>query len=320
MYPNRARSHLVETKSSRVFQSMITAEWMLRQLSEADYGIDFLLEFPGLHNQINGRVAAIQLKGAESISFNRSGFYHLGGIKRSTLNLWLGYESPVMLVMVDVTSGVVYFKSIEDEFRGSYGAYIDNCSDTVAFDFYPSDLYDSGAMLLAYETARLLRRMDGELPSVISLYQEFARLHISRYRRDEHMPVDGDGSYNPSSPSGQHRFERRLRDLYDRVHQSSILIDLSWSIPPVEEIMRSNAWEPSWGDEMYEVQFTAVLDHLDDQIIAMRAKLSDIVDRYPSYWKARRAELVEFARTQHTKLSSLYWSDREQYRRLCEDI
>ena len=318
MYPRRSQSHLVEARSKRIFQLAIPPEWMPRELSENDYGIDYLLEFSGASNEIRGQVAAIQLKGTES-DFSNSACRPVR-INRSTFNMWLEYEAPVFLVLVDVTYERVYFKSIEEESRRNYRAYRGTASLSVTFDFLPSDAYNPEAMLAAYKTAKLLRRMDDELPSIVSLYRDFVVLHTSRYRRDGHMPVDGDGSYDPRAPHGVHIHERKLRDLYDRMRWMSSVVDVGWSIPTVDEIVKRSAWTPEWGNEMYEAQLTATLDYLDDMMAAIFVKLREIIGRYTEYWSIRRAELVAFAGVPYCKLSGLYWSDRERYYQLSRNL
>jgi hypothetical protein len=318
MYPRRSQSHLVEARSKRIFQLAIPPEWMPRELSENDYGIDFLLEFSGASNEIRGQVAAIQLKGTES-GFSDSACRPVR-INRTTFNMWLEYEAPVFLVLVDVASERVYFKSIEEECRRNYRAYRGTASLSVTFDFFPSDVYNPEAMLSAYKTAKLLRRMDDELPSIMSLYRDFVVLHTSRYRRDGHMPVDGDGSYDPRAPHGVHTHERKLRDLYERMRRISSVVDVDWSIPTVDEIVKRSAWTPEWGNEMYEAQFTATLDYLDDRMAAISIKLREIIGRCTDYWSIRRGELVAFASVPYCELSGLYWSDRERYYQLSKDL
>ncbi|NWC91066.1 MULTISPECIES: DUF4365 domain-containing protein [unclassified Pseudomonas] len=310
-YPDRSSSHITDNAAKNILRSALSPAWMLRDLSENDYGIDFLLEFASPENRILGQVVAIQLKGTESSGLQDED-HHRVSIKTSTLNMWLNYEMPVFLVLVDAKSGCVYLKSIEEEVRKNHRKYDSVAAQSVSFNFSSADVFRAEGAIAKYEYAKRLRRMDHDLISITSLHHDFVRLHVERYRRDEEGPVDGDGSYNPSNPLGYHKYERKLRDIYKRMQRTSTLIGITWSIPSIERIVADGRWYPDWGNEMHEVQFSSILDYLDDQMQTICGELELIISKYRDYWLASQPELVQFAETQHPQPAGMHWSERSK--------
>ncbi|NKI76212.1 DUF4365 domain-containing protein [Dickeya sp. CFBP 2040] len=101
-YPLRHDTHVTDSTAKKILANAIPSEWMLRELSENDYGIDFLLEFSTPDNQIIGQLAGVQLKGTSTDNISSQGS-HSVSVKRSTLSLWRNYEAPVLLILVDTT-------------------------------------------------------------------------------------------------------------------------------------------------------------------------------------------------------------------------
>lgn len=285
---------------------------MLRRVLENDYGIDFLLELTSASGEVDGSFFGIQLKGSQSLSFNREGKGRHYGIKSSTYSYWLKYAVPVMLILVDVSNSQIYISSVEDDFRRNYGRYIQRDSDTVTFEFSQHAFYSPDRLIFEYQRAKSLRRMDNELPALITIYERFLRLHTSRYRRDGHMPVDGDGSYDPSSKAEVHQYERLLRRLFFDISEKLELLGLPLEVS-IEDIINDNRHQNNWGDEMYEAQFTAILDFLDVKLMDIIGKTREIIGTYQCFWSERSPELVAFVSTVQKTLSDLYWNHRSLY-------
>lgn len=61
-YPQRHHSHVTDSIAKSMLRLFIPPEWILRELSENDYGIDFQLEFTSPGNQVTGRLWGFSLK------------------------------------------------------------------------------------------------------------------------------------------------------------------------------------------------------------------------------------------------------------------
>lgn len=309
-YPLRHDTHMTESAAKNILRSAIPSGWMLRELSENDYGIDFQLEFTSPGNRVTGQIAGIQLKGTATGSMSSQGS-HSVSVNRSTLNLWRSYEAPVLLVLVDTVSCMIYSKSVEHEIRREPDRYIKGNSESLSFLFTSADLLTRGKALAGYQVGKILRIMDHDLPSVLHIHRDFVKL-FWRYRRDGHMPVDGDGSFSVEN-IGMHKYERQLRSVYSRMQKLSHLLGIRWNVATVEEIIRNEKWNSYDGDEMMEHHFTSILDKLDVQFQSIQVEVQRIVGAYKRFWEMAEPELVYFSLNLFPMLSKLTWDERQKY-------
>lgn len=309
-YPLRHDSHVTDSAAKSLFRSAIPPEWMLRELSENDYGIDFQLEFTSQGNQVTGQIAGIQLKGTSTGNISSQG-HHSISVKRSTLRLWCSYEAPVIIVLVDIVSRMIYSKSIEREIRRDPDRYILSSSETLSFVFTSADMLTQEKALNDYQAGKILRSMDHDLPSVIPVHRDFVKL-FWRYGRDGHMPVDGDGSFDVES-FGKHKYERQLRSVYSRMQKVSYFLGLRWNVPAVEAVIRNQKWNSYDGNEMMEHHFTSIMGLLDVQFQDILALVQKILEAYKRFWEMTDRELVHFALNPFPMLSKLTWEERQEY-------
>ena len=61
-FPKRSEQHITETESINILRNTLPHGWMVRELSEEDYGIDGIIEICD-EGEVQGKVFAIQLKG-----------------------------------------------------------------------------------------------------------------------------------------------------------------------------------------------------------------------------------------------------------------
>lgn len=59
----RAQNHITETRSLKIFLNLVPDEWVVRDLSERDYGTDLLVEIFTTEGQPTGYTFWVQLKG-----------------------------------------------------------------------------------------------------------------------------------------------------------------------------------------------------------------------------------------------------------------
>lgn len=311
-YPHRHASHITDNAAKNILRAALPPEWMLRDQADNDYGIDFHLEFTDEHNQVRGQFAAIQLKGTAAVNPDDPNVARTVAVNRTTLRLWKGYETPVLLVLVDVNTRKIYLKSIEHEIRKDPDRYLIGRSETISIRFTEHDFFDPKKAPAEYQMAKLLRVMDHELPSIVTIHRDFVRL-FERYQRDGHMPVDGDGTFDPGEIRN-HKYERRIRNVYSGMRKIASMIAIDWDIPTIDEIIDTHDWYDA-GTEMYELHFTLILEHLDKifQKVLNRTKLFVLI--YQEFWKKVDPEFVAFALDDHPLFSELTWEQRLPYMR-----
>ena len=113
-YPQRPSTHIKETASWKILQNSVPSEWMVRGVSERDYGVDCYIEMVGWDGSVRGDLLSIQLKGTESLNWKHNDKQKrreakFSGIKIETINVKLvirqiwtfksdrcGIETPIM--------------------------------------------------------------------------------------------------------------------------------------------------------------------------------------------------------------------------------
>lgn len=115
-YPKRSESHQIEAESRKILNILIPQRWIVRELSERDYGIDLYIELTN-KGFVTGNMMALQVKGKEMISFNQEGKFRFSGIKKSTIRYWLGLPVPIFFVAVCLASKRCFFVNIKEANR-----------------------------------------------------------------------------------------------------------------------------------------------------------------------------------------------------------
>lgn len=131
-YPNRNISHISESASMAIISRVLPKEWIIRELTERDYGIDLYVEIVGATGEVTGDMVGLQVKSKGGFEFNSKGLYSIGNIKISTVNYWLGLPVPVFLLLVDIVDEKVYWASVEALNRNGQ---FDGTSKTVSMPF-----------------------------------------------------------------------------------------------------------------------------------------------------------------------------------------
>lgn len=148
-FPQRIDTHIFEKESLDVLSSTLPKEWIIREITERDYGIDLYVEIVRQHGQVRGDLIALQVKSARDVKFNRKNITSRSDIKRATLNYWNGIPIPVFVILVDLGNGIPYWCNIKSEIRtGKY--YSD--SQTVTVYFNKCNSFDGGGLERFYRS------------------------------------------------------------------------------------------------------------------------------------------------------------------------
>ena len=93
--PQRADNHIRETAGYKVLESKIPAEWMIRDVTEKDYGIDCYIELVDNNNRLTGEIAFIQMKSMDAISWRiKDNGFRFYKIEKSTTNYLSSFKIP----------------------------------------------------------------------------------------------------------------------------------------------------------------------------------------------------------------------------------
>ena len=92
--PQRVSTHINEKESFDILSTLLPKEWIVRELTERDYGIDLYIEIVKKDGLVTGDLLALQVKSTKTTKFNRYDICKKSDINRSTLNYWKGFGLP----------------------------------------------------------------------------------------------------------------------------------------------------------------------------------------------------------------------------------
>lgn len=104
-------------RAGRIFQNTIPANWAYRsQEDQEDYGIDGEIELVDEQDHATGFIFKVQIKGQESVSIIEEGKTVSFNISCDKLLYYIQQiEVPIILVVVDVTTEIIYWRTLQDD-------------------------------------------------------------------------------------------------------------------------------------------------------------------------------------------------------------
>lgn len=197
-YPVRADTHIYESRSLALLRRTLPSEWLIREVSERDYGLDVYVEIVGADKRLRGDLVAIQLKSQAKVKFSKSSLRTsatLHTVKRATLNYWLGMPIPVFLCLVCLSRECCYWVNIKQ--RNREGAYPkptraratpkqnEESNPTIRFEavdnFNPSYL---SCFLRSYKIERHWSEIEVAIENGLTTYTSLGPLVLMCKRRD----------------------------------------------------------------------------------------------------------------------------------------
>ncbi len=184
-YPKRDNTHIIESESFAALSSILPKEWIIRELTERDYGVDVYIEIVGKDGKVSGDLTALQIKGTKNMKFRKKGTYTFSGIKRTTLNYWLGLPVPVFLIVFCQKSKNIYWTSVENNHReGRFKGK----STTVSLKFLDeADFSKKGLVLfmLTYFREKRWAEIENAIEKVLMSYNTLGPLVLMCKREND---------------------------------------------------------------------------------------------------------------------------------------
>ncbi|HCG9621000.1 TPA: DUF4365 domain-containing protein [Vibrio parahaemolyticus] len=289
--PNRSNAHVSESFSYNVFMSIIGSDWIVRELTERDYGIDLIIERVEGNESVTGKLAAIQLKSIQEIKFNQNYEFRYYKIKPTSTDYWMNSNLPVFVFLVN-SDGTVYFKNVGDYVRKNYKRYVEG--DNFYYSFLPEDMYESTKFIQDFYFESGYEVTEETIVNFDFLYRELSEL-FGRYRRDAHMTVDDD------------ELVQRISSLHYRLTIMSQRLGIDKVIPSLDDLVKNYRF--SGFSDVYEHHFSLMLELLDElSIDIIRVIKAKIVDPYKIYWLYRDLNFTYFIENvRNEKLKDRYW-------------
>lgn len=145
-FPKRASQHIQESRSFKAFIARLPDDWVIRHVTERDYGLDCLVEIP-MGDNIVGYIFGAQLKDTRKLCWREDGRATLSKISCSTANYWMGLPFPVFLFLYVEGEDKMFIANVRQQCRQRYSALLGD--GTTHFVFHRDiNLDDPDAELL----------------------------------------------------------------------------------------------------------------------------------------------------------------------------
>lgn len=108
-FPLRSETHRIDTLAVRRFITTLSADWIVRDLSDRDYGIDLKLEYFA-SNQPTGVIVFLQIKGTAKTINSRNKQITFKNFPTRTLNYCALFPEPFTLIYLSINDNEpIYF-------------------------------------------------------------------------------------------------------------------------------------------------------------------------------------------------------------------
>lgn len=273
--PKRVPQHISETASFKLFSSKIPDNWIIRDITERDYGIDCYLELVNDNNELSGELALIQLKSRQTIPWTKEDYYTLTGVDITTSNYWFKFAVPVFIFLTDIDNQELYFVSVNHKIKRNFDEFVKQ--DIFNYKIKKTDKFEGKDGVFAfkfhfyYEYYR--QQFENEFLFFLSNIQHFQDFQMEHDNRDFHMGIeDADMIYFEA----MHRNYRFL----------CTYLNINNPIPSLREL-KQRSREKFKGElhyELYEHDLTEWMGEFQKLTLQITKGLKEFLDGELNYW------------------------------------
>lgn len=283
--PKRVPQHISETASFKLFSSKIPNSWIIRDVTERDYGIDCYLELVNEEDELSGELALIQLKSRKSITWTKKDIYVLSGIDIATSNYWSKFPVPVFIFLADLEAEKVYFKSVDYVIKRNFSEFIKETKFN--YPFKKSDEFEGKdgvfAFKIHYYYEHYRQQFENELLFFLSNLKHIKNFQLEHNNRDYHLGIEDEDLIYFEAMHRNYRF-------------LCVYLNLDNPIPSLREL-KSKSRE-KFGNkhhyELYEHDLTEWVGEFEKLTIVIIKKMKEFLNGELSYWQVVNPTVYNF--------------------------
>ncbi|PKM47518.1 MAG: hypothetical protein CVV03_03070 [Firmicutes bacterium HGW-Firmicutes-8] len=276
-FPKRTDKHIKESDSWKVLQIRTPAEWIIREVTERDYGVDAYIELVSVSGEVSGNLCSVQLKSSEKVKWEPDNTCKFSGIKKSTINYWMNLPVPVFLMFADLVKRKLYFCAVKEQVRQNYASFID-IRETFQFYFH-NELEvgtDVGHVLFMwyYFKEKAFKQLTNYLRDILIHCEAYFNFILGNQGRDFFLYVDD---------------ERQLTLIH--LHKCckflAEYLEIKWEVIDLSTAFEKDmeTWKDS-GCLLHENTLTEILEQLEPIFIEIIKKAKWLVtEQQKDYWE-----------------------------------
>jgi hypothetical protein len=280
-FPKRAKQHISESSSFSLFNLVIPDNWILRELTEKDYGIDCYLEIVNDSNDITGEFTLVQLKSKlNGIPWTLNDYFTLTGVKISSTNYWKHIDVPVFIFVTDIKNKKVYFKSVDKEIRTNYQNYL--AQGTFNYIVNKSDEFEPKKFKYKYYIERYRKQFENELVFFLSNLENNRDFQLDHNGRDQHLGIKDE-----------------VLIYFEAMHRNysflCMYVNILNEVPSLSKIKkRSERTFPNNHYDLYEHDLIPLMDIFEKQTEKIIKKLKKIIEKENQFWISTNLTLMNY--------------------------
>lgn len=188
--PKRADTHIEESASHRILHNTVPDEWIIRDVTERDYGVDCYIELVDENNFLTGEMAFVQMKAIDKIDWRRDGGYKYYQVKKTTTNYLLQMSLPTYIFFTDISTEEVFFVSVKQYVKEHYKDYC-QATDKFVFEFYKADcLFSKSSFQTSFKLTNNYQQYRNEIQYFIANIQNYVNFQMEHDGRDGFMQIE----------------------------------------------------------------------------------------------------------------------------------
>ena len=190
--PKRAAQHVSETASYKLFSYKVPNRWIVRDVSERDYGIDCYLELVNENEELSGDLTLIQLKSRDGIPWTKEKSFRQSDINVTTSNYWFGFAVPVFIFLTDIKNNEIFFVPVKHYIRKNFRDFNKQQQFTYQVEQRTTFEGEQGVRAFLAEYYRELnrRQFKNELLFFLSSLPHFKDFQADHFHGDFHLGIE----------------------------------------------------------------------------------------------------------------------------------
>jgi len=298
-YPKRPSTHIKETDSWKILQNSVPSEWLLRGITERDYGVDCYLEMVCRDGAVRGDLISIQLKGTESLDWRQNKKQNrkeakFSGIKIETINYWMNLAVPVFLCVAETSTKKLYFAPIKNQVRNQYRKY--KLQKSLSFTLSSEHMLDDDEGLLNFIICYIQEKNFKELTELSRLLL----IHLPQYYEFimENQELDPFIGIEPDD-------ELMFTHIYLTLHNLCNVLAIDWDIKWLSDIYNDD--HKTWKDPVYSLHnltLTQIMPQLNEKLVVVLESIKKIITKFQNeFWETK--EYIIYRKAKDLDVSKL---------------
>ena len=298
-FPKRPSTHIKESESWKILENSVPSLWIVRDVSERDYGIDCYIELVSNENEVTGDLFSVQLKGTEKLKwkYNRTKARReakFTGIRIETINYWMNLSVPIFLFVAETSSKNLYFAPIKHQVRNQYSKYLKQEGLSFTLSEEHSFANEPGLLnfIICYIQEKTFRDLSDLSRTLLIHLPQYYEFILSYQGLDQFLEVESEE-------------QLMFIHIYLTIHNLCNVLAIDWNIKWLDKIYEEDkkTWNSAYSC-LHNLTMTEILPLLESKLSEVLVSIKTIVTVYQKeYWE--RKDYIIYRKAKDLDVSNL---------------